>query len=522
MRKMLLVVFLAMVCAAQASPVSVNTLKEYVARFNADDEEIYTNSIPNALAEKFLVANVPLFECPDKEIERTYYFRWWTYRKHLKETPEGWVVTEFLPPVSWARTYNGIICAMGHHVMEGRWLRDNRFLDDYARFWFKGSGKKHNMLYTCWPAFSLAERARVIGDRTLLAELLDPLVAYMDRWDAWYGKTPPGHGPEYRLAFSHDSREGSEISCGGHGLRPLINSAIWGEATTLANVARELNRSETAEHCEKMAALYGKSITELMWHKERQSFTVISTNGVHQTVRELHGFMPWYVKMPLKGYEAAWAPLMDAQNGFFGKFGLTVPERSAPGFVLDYTGHDCKWNGPSWPFATAFTLSALANALHAGYELPVTKADYVKVLRQYAAQHVRKTEKGNTVCWIDENLNPDTGEWLAREIIIRQKRGPRERGKDYNHSTYCDLVIAGLVGIVPQDGNTLVVDPLFPREWEYLGLENIRYHGHDVSVRWDRTGDRYGKKGFMVLMDGKPVAHASAPERLDITLPGAK
>ena len=154
MTKMLLAAAFVAAYAVQAAPVGVKTLEKYVARFNAEDEELYTNSIPNAAAEKFLAANAPLFECPDKEIERTYYFRWWTYRKHLRETPEGWVVTEFLPPVSWARTHNGIICAMGHHVMEGRWLRDNRFLDDYARFWFKGEGAKHNMLYTCWPAFS--------------------------------------------------------------------------------------------------------------------------------------------------------------------------------------------------------------------------------------------------------------------------------------------------------------------------------------------------------------------------------
>ena len=40
---------------------------------------------------------IPLFECPDEDIERTYYFRWWTYRKHFRKTSVGWVVTEFLP-----------------------------------------------------------------------------------------------------------------------------------------------------------------------------------------------------------------------------------------------------------------------------------------------------------------------------------------------------------------------------------------------------------------------------------------
>ena len=44
--------------------------------------------------QMFLSAHIRLFECLDKELERTYYFRWWMFRKHLKPTPDGWVITE--------------------------------------------------------------------------------------------------------------------------------------------------------------------------------------------------------------------------------------------------------------------------------------------------------------------------------------------------------------------------------------------------------------------------------------------
>ena len=57
----------------------------YVAEFNAADEELYTNTVPNSAAAGFLAANVPLLECPDPDVERAYYFRWWTFRKHLKK-----------------------------------------------------------------------------------------------------------------------------------------------------------------------------------------------------------------------------------------------------------------------------------------------------------------------------------------------------------------------------------------------------------------------------------------------------
>ena len=88
--------------AAQAES-SAYAWARYVPEFNRNDDELYTNAIPNSAAEAFLRENAPLFTCPDKDIERTYHFRWWTYRKHIKKSSDGgWVVTEFLPSVPWA------------------------------------------------------------------------------------------------------------------------------------------------------------------------------------------------------------------------------------------------------------------------------------------------------------------------------------------------------------------------------------------------------------------------------------
>ena len=72
-----------------ALTASADLLGNYVAAFNATDDERYANAYPNARAESFLRGNIPLLECPDKDIERTYYFRWWTYRKHVRATADG-------------------------------------------------------------------------------------------------------------------------------------------------------------------------------------------------------------------------------------------------------------------------------------------------------------------------------------------------------------------------------------------------------------------------------------------------
>lgn len=112
--------------------------RHYIEFFNGMVPEDPVTTIPNAEAWAWMENNVPLFTCPDAGVERTYYYRWWTYRKAIKRTPEGFIITEFLKPVKHAGEYNALSCAFGHHIAEGRWLRTTSYLDEYARFWLRG------------------------------------------------------------------------------------------------------------------------------------------------------------------------------------------------------------------------------------------------------------------------------------------------------------------------------------------------------------------------------------------------
>lgn len=66
--------------------------------FFACQDEAYINFVPNSQAWNFLSDNIPFLDTPDLTINRAYYFRWWTYRKHIKSLDSGkFVITEFLP-----------------------------------------------------------------------------------------------------------------------------------------------------------------------------------------------------------------------------------------------------------------------------------------------------------------------------------------------------------------------------------------------------------------------------------------
>jgi hypothetical protein len=505
--------------------LKADSFKHYIEAFNRDDQELYPQYIPNAAAWEFLTNNIPWFECPDPEIEEIYYFRWWTFRKHLKQTPEGFIITEFLPPVGWAGKYNSINCAAGHHLHEGRWLRDPKYLDDYSRFWFRQGGEPRR--YSFWVADSLWARYLVNGDDRLIKDLLPDLVKNFRAWQQ--------SNCDALVFWQVDGKDGMEVSISGalqpqaEGYRATINSYMYGDALAIANIAALAGQTNVAGYFRTQAAEIKYLVQAKLWDREAQFFKVLPRreNARLSDARELHGYTPWYFNLPDADKSGAWKQIMD-RKGFFAPFGPTTAEQRHPQFAVSYQGHECQWNGPSWPYATAVTLTALANLLNNYSQDFVSRSDYLNLLKIYSHSQHLKRDDGRVVPWIDENLNPFNGDWLSRTRLKSWKngtwdpdKGGVERGKDYNHSTYCDLVINGLIGLRPRPDRTVEVNPLLPEgAWDYFCLDQVSYHGHPLTILYDRTGERYGRgKGLRVFADGEEIAATNRLARLTGQLP---
>jgi hypothetical protein len=282
-------------------------------------------------------------------------------------------------------------------------------------------------------------------------------------------------------------------------------------------------QEDQAKRYEQKAATIKQLVQDKLWDKQVQFFKVLPEEGKQLAdVRELYGYTPWYFNLPDPGYEAGWTELMNP-HGFYAPYGPTFAEQRHPGFIISYEGHECQWNGPSWPLATCSVLTALANLLNNYDQEVIGKEAYFETLSIYTNCHQLKREDGRVVPWIDENLNPFTGDWIARTRLKTwengtwsERKGGYERGKDYNHSSYNDLIITGLVGLRPRPDNIVEVNPLLPDDtWDYFCLDNVLYHGRILTIIWDRTGKKYNRgKGLTVLADGKKIAQSKTLSRI--------
>ncbi|MBM3878433.1 MAG: hypothetical protein FJ387_01750 [Verrucomicrobia bacterium] len=170
----------------------------------------------------------------------------------------------------------------------------------------------------------------------------------------------------------------------------------------------------------------------------------------------------------------------------------------------------------------------LANLLNGPPQEHISVRDYFATLKTYAKSHRFTRDDGRVVPWIDENLNPFTGDWISRTRLKAWKdgtwdtgKGGPERGKDYNHSTFCDLVIRGLVGLRPRADRQVEVHPLVPPgEWDWFCLDGIAYRVRTLTILWDQTGAKYGKgAGMRVFADGQEIVQAPKLQRVMGELP---
>lgn len=464
-------------------------------------------------------ANVPVFECPDPDVQTTYYYRWELLTKHLTygAPNSGYTFTEFIDRPFWSGAYGAISCPAGHQLYEARWLRDPRYARDFARYWFRTPGAQPRN-YSTWLADGVWAVHRVHPDDAFVTDLLPDLKKNHAGWEqrhfvpavGLFWQTGHDDGMEYNI----NSRQTKDIVRGAPGYRPTLNAYLWADALAIARVADLAGDRAAATEYRKKAAGLKENLQKKLWDPKRQfffpmsqrdeeadGFTVKALALTHQTGRhagsafgrELIGYVPWQFSLPDagKGYEVAWRKLLD-RDGFAAPFGPTTVERHDPMFLLKKTC--CWWSGQSWPYATSQTLKAMANLLQDYDQKEITSADYVKLLTTFA-----KTHRKNGKPYLAEACHPDTGSWEGHDSY--------NHSEHYFHSSFNDLVITGLVGLRPRDDDTLEVKPLAPADWAYFALDGVPYKGHLVGVMWDRDGTRYGKgKGLRLFADGKEVA----------------
>jgi len=518
--------------------------RDYVRGFQSDWESLSQFSVEglnglkyaretayvgNEMAFDWMQRNVPYFDCPDDAFREIYYFRHWMNRLHLKNNGTHFVVSEFIGRTPWADTNNVIVCPAGHQFSWLTWLDDPEYARSYMNYYLYAK-EANPRQFREWLAENAYQTQRVHPSPDFARNVIGGLTNLFEKYRS--AKVSSFHD----LYGCNDWHDGFERQIGGSGVRVTINSYLYANARAIANLAKQVGEAEIQATYSRIAEMIKANVQSHLWDDKDKFFKTykdpawrahdIRTYGKESwfvsqdadrlvDVREITGYIPWQFNLPddTPVFSAAWRFIKDSTGGFAGQNGLAGAQKDHPRYNIPVT-KGARWNGLAWFFAETQTLTALANLLNDYHQQVVDKRDYFEALQRYTKKgHYNVYPRGKSIRpWATEWVDPDTS---------KANGCPESSGiLYYFHSGYTELIINGLIGIRPQDDDSLTVNPLVPDgTWSYFCIDGLRYKGRSICVLWDADGMHYNKgKGLSVFVDGVKKDSREALGKLAIQL----
>src|SRR5262249_8403417 len=158
---------------------------------------------------------------------------------------------------------------------EGRWLADQKLLEEYTHFWFRsgpnGGPPQHFHNFSSWAAWALYNRYLVNGDRKFLVDLLPDLIADYHVWET-QKQTADG------LFWQFDVRDGMEESISGSrrdkNIRPTINSYMVANAAAISRIATLAGKDDVAKEWQEKSNALKKKMLAALWDNDAKFFKV--------------------------------------------------------------------------------------------------------------------------------------------------------------------------------------------------------------------------------------------------------
>ncbi|KAI1432873.1 Six-hairpin glycosidase [Xylaria sp. CBS 124048] len=477
--------------------------------------------ISGFFGQTFLKDNIPYIDIPDSLIQDVYYYRWTSLQRNIRYVTAGtgYMCTEFVHPVGYAQAFGTIDAAAGHQIDESRWLRNTAYADDYIQLYVRGPADP--LQYTQWILDAASRRAMVTGDTAFLATQLNDMIRTWHLWDPYFDSTaglyyyqPVWDAQELSLPGFIADPDGLNWTLRLNGpdtFRPSHNAYMVANARGIARAAELAHDGLTQSRFLKLADELETAMYRRLWAPEQEFFMDVirpgNPNLTRLTGREQVGLFPYRFGIGLNHTYAQ--PALDSMfdpMGFLAPYGPTTLEIRNRWFAATKPdpNYCCWWNGQSWPYSTGHTLKSLA-AIYRSGTTNATAEQYHQYLQTYA-----RTQQKNGQPYVAESHYPFEDAWSADST---------NHSEHYDHSTNNDDVITGLLGILPQPDNTLRISPIVPRNWTYFALENLAYHGHLVTVLYDKDGTRYSVgSGLSVFVDGMRV-HYGASQSAVVSIP---
>ena len=476
--------------------------------------------------------NLPYIDVPKKAVQKAIDYRWWLERFNSLDANIPGYDYQYPVTIEGVLGYNNaIILTQPMHLQDTKWLRSpylaygqllsagnssqsSAFLDN------PGNRNNWNNHYGQYLAEAGYEAFNVIGGGAEVAENF----AYYFGHDATGQLEHYGNHIEGRdlIAYRNNYMTGNDadtISMHAPGTGTWKahgeNAYVWAAADAAAKLYEQLGNTEQAKYYRDLADKIKADVLELMWCEECQKF---ETYAVRPTGTQHNANQPNLVKYT------------ESNNYNYFVVGL-VPDDAAS--VTKYKeALKAFSNGKEFPIFPFYTANQVHNQEVSGSN-NFSNINFTVQLRLYESA-LRTYDKEQT--YITDDMLAMMAEWMAWNVYpdAGDIRYPNNNefhnidGRTYENyyrswiyhnilGNYTYLFIEDMAGIQPRSDEKIELSPI-DFSYDHFMVNNVRYHGHDLTVVWDKPDD--GKtwynecpEGYSLYIDGtlaftlKDLAH---------------
>ena len=476
--------------------------------------------------------NLPYIDVPKKAVQKAIDYRWWLERFNSLDANIPGYDYQYPVTIEGVLGYNNaIILTQPMHLQDTKWLRSpylaygqllsagnssqsSAFLDN------PGNRNNWNNHYGQYLAEAGYEAFNVIGGGAEVAENF----AYYFGHDATGQLDHYGNHIEGRdlIAYRNNYMTGNDadtISMHAPGTGTWKahgeNAYVWAAADAAAKLYEQMGNTEQAKYYRDLADKIKADVLELMWCEECQKF---ETYAVRPTGTQHNANQPNLVKYT------------ESNNYNYFAVGL-VPDDAAS--VTKYKeALKAFSNGKEFPIFPFYTANQVHNQEVSGSN-NFSNINFTVQLRLYESA-LRTYDKEQT--YITDDMLAMMAEWMAWNVYpdAGDIRYPNNNefhnidGRTYENyyrswiyhnilGNYTYLFIEDMAGIQPRSDEKIELSPI-DFSYDHFMVNNARYHGHDLTVVWDKPDD--GKtwynecpEGYSLYIDGtlaftlKDLAH---------------
>jgi hypothetical protein len=470
---------------------------------------------------RWFAENVPYFDASDPAFKKMWYYRWWVARFQLVDmnTPDLHGFAFYEGKLGFD---NVIGFAVPVQLKELTYLRNPAYGLSQIENSYRNRAPSGAVIdppgspywgetYSHWIAMAVAEFNRVhpIPQETLrqlLPEMAADVRAWLTAFDADKDSLPESDRPRITgydldiLSYWYFTGNRLDITADPPALERVdFASFVFGNASAVAELATAAGQPALAAEFTAIAARVRDATLTNLWDDDTAFFYPRRAGDhVRAPVRELHGFFPFMTLLAPDEprYTRALAALVDP-NEFWARYPPVITSQK---YYRTWTWEMDGLTRNIAPNPISMGARTLLQVLKHYHQSAITPKHFMELMNRYN-ELVYPGVMPNDPLW-RPNVHEYYSKWEPYSASSRPK--PSDISHDF-HSMYVSLIVEGAVGLTPREDERIELQPL-AQDWAYFVLDGLRYHGHDLTILWDRPDGqvRYDgyPEGFSLYIDG--------------------